>query len=308
MGRTAGLHHVTALASDPRRNLAFYTGLLGLRLVKRTVNFDDPGTWHLYYGDARGTPGTILTFFAWPGAYRGTIGAGEVDRIAFAVPAESTDFWRRRLAESGSLVDDARNDVLATVRDPDGLTIEFVPAPSGGPAPTWSTPDIPRESAISGLGGLTLRSRNPAATSALLSEVLGLTRPEADTFVATGDRVGRIGMQDASGGRPGMLGAGSVHHIAWRVPDESAQLALRDSVTATGIGATEILDRKYFQSVYFREPGGILFELATEGPGFLVDEPAESLGETLQLPAWLEADRARIAARLPPLEVAASQR
>ncbi|MES2392347.1 MAG: ring-cleaving dioxygenase [Acidobacteriota bacterium] len=305
-----GLHHVTAIASDPQANLDFYTEVLGLRFVKRTVNFDDPGTYHFYFGDDAGTPGTILTFFPWPHARRGTPGAGEVSHTAFSVPSGSLDFWEARLrsfnipAERTGKRFNGAEEVL-TLADPDGMKLELV-AHANAPAitpPRYA--DVPTDYAIRGFFGVTLLERNLAPTQKSL-EVLGfkLTATEGNRhhFVSPdgttlGNQIDIVVNPAASYGNPG---AGSVHHIAFRAANDPAQSEWRTEI-AKHLQVTPILDRTYFHSIYFREPGGVLFELATDNPGFLIDEPIETLGEALHIPTWLEPQRPQIEARLHPI-------
>jgi glyoxalase family protein len=307
-----GLHHVTAIASDPQRNLDFYTEVLGLRFVKRTVNFDDPGTYHFYFGDDAGTPGTILTFFPWPHAHRGHVGAGEVTRTAFSIPQGSVDYWEQRLRDKGVFIErtgprfNGAEEVL-TLADPDGMKIELV-AHAGAPAITPSRyADVPPEHALRGFFGVTLLERTLDSTAKTM-QLLGFNPVATDgnrtRFVSpAGDSLGNhidVDVDPKAGyGRPG---AGSVHHIAYRAKDDAAQLAWLDEI-GKHLQVTPVQDRTYFHSIYFREPGGVLFELATDPPGFGLDEPAETLGEALRIPTWFEPQRAAIEARLAPIEL-----
>ena len=304
-----GLHHVTAIASDPQQNLDFYTDALGLRFVKRTVNFDDPGTYHFYFGDDTGTPGTILTFFPWPRAARGQAGAGEVARTAFSVPANSIDFWEDRLRSLKVPVERSGKrfeEEVLTLADPDGMKIEIVGHSNAGPVNAPRYASVPPEHAIRGFFGVTLAERDATQTAKILS-VMGFENVASEgnrlRFSAPGTALGNhidiLVDPKASYGRPG---AGSVHHIAFRAPDDQAQAEWRSEI-AKHLDVTPVLDRTYFHSIYFREPGGVLFELATDPPGFLIDEPVESLGETLQLPSWLEPKRQGIEARVAPIEL-----
>ena len=305
----AGIHHVTAMAGTPWRNRDFHTRILGQRLVKRTVNFDDPSTWHLYYGDAEGRPGSALTFFPWPNAAPGRPGDGETVETAFRAPIEAIDFWRDRLdAEGVAFAEEERfGHRTLTFRDPDGMAFAIIGVAGAGEEPAWTIPGIDAAQALRGFASVTLGVRDPEATAAILRDVLGFRHAEA--------RAGHIGLagndspmtaveivETAYGTRP-RLGAGSVHHVAFRAADDAAQAAmaqiLRDRF---GIQATEQRDRNYFRSIYFREPGGVLFEIATDGPGFGVDEDPAHLGESLMLPPGLEARRETIAAMLPSLE------
>ncbi|NUO63813.1 MAG: ring-cleaving dioxygenase [Gemmatimonadaceae bacterium] len=307
-----GIHHVTMIAGDPQRNVDFYAGVLGMRLVKKTINFDDPGTYHLYYGDETGTPGTLLTFFPWPHARRGREGAGQFNVVSLAVPSESLGWWVQRLVQSG-----VEHEPLATrfgerllaFRDPDGLRVELVGSSAAERVPGWSGGPVPAEHAIRGVHAVTLWSDSSAATFAMLENSFGMTRVGTEQGVTrwrasspVDDRVGTlIDVRDVSGFWEGAMGAGTVHHVAWRVPDDASELALRERILAAGLGATPVIDRKYFHSVYFREPSRSLFEIATDVPGFAVDEPLATLGESLVLPPWLESERERITAALPPI-------
>lgn len=305
-----GLHHVTAVAGDPQRNADFYTTVLGLRLVKRTVNFDAPQVHHLYYGDAAGHPSTLLTFFPWPGVTPGRSGAGLTTATAFGVPPESLGWWQRRLAGLGVDVEGPRTrdgEEVLTLRDPDGLVLELVAAPGDRRSGWDGAGQVPAEHAVRGLHAVTLSEQDPEPTSRMLSELLSMT-PTGDDgarsrFAMPGDAATAV---DLVGGvrEPGLQAGGTVHHIAFRVADRAAQQRWRAELVERGLQVTEILDRQYFTSIYFREPGGILFEIATDGPGFAVDEPLLELGRSLRLPPWLEPDRASIEAALPQLRVA----
>ncbi|HEX4955011.1 MAG TPA: ring-cleaving dioxygenase [Thermoanaerobaculia bacterium] len=300
-----GLHHVTALASDPRANLAFYRDRLGLRLVKRTVNFDDPGTYHLYYGDELGRPGTIVTFFPWPGARRGQPGAGQAVRILFAVPEGAVGAWRERLRDADL---DGPREVdgapVLLVKDPDGLEVGLIEVAASDSKPFWEGGGVPGGMAIRGVVGVRLLVEDGEQTARLLTERFGL----ADLDGAS-RRFGRsepggewLELQVDPRAERGRVAAGSIHHVAFRVADDAHQEKVRGGLLSDGLHVTPQLDRNYFRSVYFREPGGVLFELATDPPGFTVDEPAATLGSDLKLPDWLEPVRERIEASLPLLE------
>ena len=303
-----GLHHVTAIAGDPRRNVAFHTGLLGLRLVKKTVNFDDPGTWHLYYGDGGGNPGTILTFFPWPNAAPGRLGPGETHETSFLVPPGSLGYWRARLEELRVPLSDATRfgTPVLTFADPDGMAFALLELPDVAALPAWTDGDIPAEHAIRGFGGVTLGVNETQGTAAVLTGIFG--------YRELGSRMAAVASPPATAElvRPsiwsyrkasrGRLGAGSVHHVAFRARTDAEQAEMADALSRElRIGATPQKDRNYFRSVYFREPGGVLFEIATDEPGFAIDEPADSLGSRLMLPPQYEASRARIEAALPKL-------
>jgi glyoxalase family protein len=308
-----GLHHVTAIASEPQRNLDFYVGLLGLRLVKRTVNFDDPGSYHFYFGDAVGTPGTILTFFPWPNARQGRRGVGEVDATAFATPAGSEDYWLERLKAhrvAAELATGRFDEPVIRFADPDGMVVELIAGAS--PAVTnWNDGPIPAAQAVRGLQGVTLALAHLEPTAKLLTDVLGyeIIREQSDSLRlrAPGESApGKlIDLLRVANGRRGITAAGSVHHIAFRAPDEATQIAWRERLVALGYGVSPVMDRTYFRSIYFREPGGVLFEIATDGPGFTHDESAAELGAHLHLPSWMESARSRIETVLPPITLPA---
>ena len=307
-----GLHHITVMASDPQRNLDFYGALLGQRLVKRTVNFDDPGTYHFYFGDAGGAPGTLLTVFPWPGAGRGTLGSGEASELAFAIAPGSVDFWHERLSDRGHAPEVTRRfgDTVLAFDDPDGLRLELIAREDAPEVAPWERSPIPPEQRLRGLHGATLLLDEIAATDEVLSGGLGL-EPVGEEHDPRGLRrryraAGAAGIPgihlDAVAigrRRPGRLGAGSVHHLAFRAADGADQLRYREHLVAQGHYVTPVQERLYFRSIYFREPGGVLFEVATDGPGFAIDEAADELGLALKLPPALEADREGIRARLP---------
>jgi glyoxalase family protein len=304
-----GLHHVTAVASDPQRNLDFYTRVLGLRFVKRTVNFDDPGTYHFYFGDDTGSPGTILTFFPWPRAGSGKPGAGEVAATAFSVPAASLPFWERRLGKHNVQAERGNNrfgDGVLAFQDPDGMQIEIAGHGDVSPVNASRFSSVPSEHAIRSFFGVTLLEHDGRETTAIL-EMMGYRKVAEDGnrlrfSAAEGTRAHHIDLVIDPHARHSRMGAGSVHHIAFRAADDASQLEWRAEL-AKHLDVTPVLDRTYFHSIYFREPGGVLFELATDPPGFLLDEPAESLGEELRLPEWLEPKRSLIEQRLPQIEL-----
>ncbi len=303
-----GLHHVTAVASDAQANLNFYVGVLGMRLVKRTVNFDDPGTYHFYFADSSGSPGSVLTFFPWSRVKRGRRGSGETKATAFAVGAGSLAWWAGRLSRLGvEVIEDAERfgERYLALEDPDGMRIELVAAAGDALVPDRGGA-LPAEHAIRGLHSVTLAVSGYEATAVLLQETLGFMGGPSDRnrfrFVSRADpstpgrMVDVLCTPDAA---PAKLGGGSVHHIAFRVPDDAAQNAWRTVLNARGLNVTPILDRQYFRSIYFREPGGVIVEVATDPPGFAVDETREALGRSIRLPAWLEPRRASIEASLP---------
>jgi len=306
MRSIAGLHHVTAIASDPQVNLDFYRGVLGLRLVKLTVNFDDPTSYHLYYGDGLGHPGTILTFFAWSGAARGRIGTGQTQTTAFTVAPDALPFWRERLTARGIAFEEPAPRFAEPVlrfTDPDGLSIELVAQADARAG--WVDGPVPAAAAIRGLHGVTLREAAGAPTARLLTATLGFRQVAADgalTRYATGDG-GPGSVIDVLTSDParGAVAVGTVHHIAWRTPSDAEQGEWLAQLTSEGHPVSPIMDRQYFHSIYFREPGGVLFEIATDSPGFATDETPEHLGEHLKLPPWLEVARGDIEADLPKI-------
>ncbi|MCS6938818.1 MAG: ring-cleaving dioxygenase [Roseiflexaceae bacterium] len=311
----SGIHHITALTSNPAKNVAFYAGLLGLRLVKRTVNFDDPGTWHLYYGDGIGSPGTILTFFPYPGLAPGRHGIGQAVEITFAVPQSALSFWIDRLVthriDFEGPIERFEQKVIR-FRDPDGLQLEIVADSSAPAVVPWSNMPVPPDQAIRGFHGVTLWEENLEQTARILTEILGYRAAGQEDsrfrFVARTDHApGRIvDIRHIPGFWTGASGAGTVHHVAFRAADDAVQAAVRERAAHEGIEVTPVRDRNYFRSIYFREPGGVLFEVATDSPGFAIDEPVEQLGTGLKLPAWLEPRRASIAAILPDLGIDAA--
>lgn len=305
--RSAGIHHVTAIAGDPRRNLAFYAGTLGLRLVKRTVNFDDPGTYHFYFGDRTGAPGSLLTFFPWADAPAGRPGAGQPVVTSYAIPEGSLGWWEARLARAGVFGLTRRERFGATVlrfADPDGLGLELVEraTPRGTP---WEGGTVPVEHQLTGLAGTTLLHRGSDATADLLTGALGFTESGAEGSVRrfTSDDGSTVDLERQPHAAHGTLGTGTVHHVAWRAADGADQARFRGELLGRTLGVTPVVDRQYFRSIYFREPGGVLFEVATDGPGFLVDEPVETLGRALRLPPQYESQREAIESVLPSLEV-----
>jgi glyoxalase family protein len=308
-----GIHHVTAVSGKAERNLDFYTRVLGLRSVKKTVNFDDPTTYHLYYGDEVGHPGSVLTFFAWEHAAQGRAGVGQAQQTAFRVPAASLGYWAHRFVEKGVAHDQIEKrfgESALPFVDPDGMRAALVGVPGAETESAWKSRDIPAEHAIRGFHGVMLMLDDSAPTAALLTDVLQFSEIGREgpvrRFRAAEGRGGVIEIREAKGFLGGTIGRGSVHHIAFRAADDAEQAALaRKAVEDHGVRATEQKDRNYFRSVYFREPGGVLFEIATDQPGFAVDEPIASLGHDLKLPSFLESRRKEIEAVLPPLEVAA---
>lgn len=319
--RIHGIHHITAIASDPQRNVDFYVAALGLRLVKRTVNFDDPGTYHLYYGDQVGSPGTILTFFPWAGAKRGTPGVGQQTATAFVVPVGSIDAWHARLTHIAASSGGGGVSVLGRetrfgqkvlrFEDHDGMSLELIETPDAAAMPYWTDGPTDAAMAIRGFHSATLTVRSLEPTAKLLTETLGFTLQGEERgrtrFVAAGTAGASIGqfvdvVVDASG-REGTLGAGIIHHLALRATDDAQQERWQTKLYEARHGVTDVRDRNYFHSIYFREPGGVLFEIATDNPGFAVDEPVEALGMGLKLPSQYERGRGKLELSLRPLTV-----
>jgi len=306
-----GIHHITAIAGDPQRNLDFYTGPLGLRLVKLTVNFDDPGSYHLYFGDELGTPGSILTFFPWPEGSRGRTGTGQVATVSLAVPSESLGFWIARLLAHRIGYDGPSrrfDEQVLGFKDPDGLLLELIATPRVRAVAPWREGPVPAEHAIRGVQGATIWENGDTGTARLLTDTLGF-RPagQEDTrlrFESAGEGVGTVvDLRRVPGFWSGAGGVGTVHHVAFRAGSAAEQLRLRGELEGLGLTVTPVIDRQYFQSVYFREPGGVLFEVATDQPGFTIDEAPGDLGTQLQLPPIYQPIRDRVVRTLPPLRL-----
>jgi glyoxalase family protein len=307
-----GLHHVTAIASDPQRNLDFYVGLLGLRFVKRTINFDDPGTYHFYFGDNRGTPGTILTFFPWPGVRRGIRGAGQIEATAFAISSDSIGYWLDRFKQhhvTAERTSPRFGEEVIRFTDPDGLLLELIAASSLRQVESWPDSLVPREHALHGFHSVSAALEGYEKTARLLTNSFGYRLIEQ-----SGNRFRFASLDNSAPGRiidllclpdtgMGRVAAGSVHHIAFRAKDQAEQLQWRERLVDLGYNVTPVIDRTYFHSIYFREPGGVLFEIATESPGFTLDEKLEELGTHLRLPPWMESGRSQIEQILPPIQV-----
>ncbi|MEW6421518.1 MAG: VOC family protein [Deinococcota bacterium] len=304
-----GLHHVTVMASDPQRNIDFYSQTLGQRLVKVTVNFDDPGTYHFYYGDLTGQPGTIMTHFPWPGAKRGTRGNGEVVATAYSAPRTSEAYWKARLERQGVAFCEIERfgEKVLTFEDPDGTWVELV-FENGQPVQLWPASPVPAEHALRGFHSVTAWVEDTAPVRALLVGQLGLrevgSEPDAEgtrtRFQGSGEGVGLfVDVVERPGQPRGNFGAGSIHHVALRTRDDAEQEAYLAGLNAAGYRPTPVQDRQYFHSIYFREPNGVLFEIATDAPGFPDDEPVEELGGHLKLPHWYEPQRAAIEAHVP---------
>lgn len=306
-----GIHHVTAIASDPQRNIDFYAGLLGLRMVKKTVNFDDPSAYHLYYGDEVGSPGSIVTFFYWPGhEARGRIGSGQTTALVFSAPPASLGYWKDRLHQNGIEVEQRTRfgeEVLAFV-DPDKIPVEIV-AVENDTRRGWTRGGIPAKHVLRGLHTAELTVGFATPTEGLLAIEMGfrLVKREGDRarFEAGPGGSGRYADVIESKGARGTGGSGTIHHIAWSVPDDEGEMAKLAELKRSGYHVSPVMDRDYFHSIYYREKGGILFEIATENPGFAVDEAPDSLGTALKLPKQHEHLRARIEQVLPALKPAA---
>ena len=310
MRSVTGLHHVTAISGPAQENLDFYAGVLGMRLVKRSVNQDDPGTYHLFYADAAGSPGTDLTFFPWAHLAPPRPGHGLASEVSLAVPPGALDYWGPRLARYGAELGSIAvrfGERTLPLRDPHGLGLALVES-AGATTRTfepWDASPVPVERQVRGLHGARVRERELAASTRLLAEALGFRLLASDGAwqrwaVGDGGSGTWLDVAEAPGEPRGAWGVGAIHHLAWRVDDEEHQLEVRARVEALA-HPTPVIDRFWFRSVYFKEPGGVLFELATDGPGFAVDEAPARLGESLVLPPWLEGQRAAIERALPPL-------
>jgi glyoxalase family protein len=305
------IHHVTAIAGDPQRNLDFYTGVLGLRLVKLTVNYDDPDTYHFYFGDELGRPGSILTFFPWSGGRAGRHGVGQVGEVALAVPRASLGHWIARLLGRGVAFEGPSrrfDEQVLAFRDPDGLLLELVATPRVEQVEPWRDGPIAAEHAVRGVHGVTIWEDGDAGSAGFLTATMGFreageteNRLRLESGPAGAGTV--VDLRRAPGFWRGAGGVGTVHHVAFREASTEAQEERRAEVERLGLAPTQVIDRRYFQSVYFKEPGGVLFELATDGPGFTVDERPAELGSALQLPPSLEPERVRIAGTLPPVRL-----
>ena len=294
-----GIHHISAITGDATKNLEFYVGVMGLRLVKKTVNQDDPTVYHLFYADEQGSPGADLTFFEYPGAGRGRAGAGMIHRIGLRVGSEAAlEFWARRLASAG-LESTIEGDRLR-FEDPEGLGLELIAAPTQDRPLVASHPEIDEKFALQGFAGVRAFERTRYASNAFLTETMGFNRTEPDSYESRGDTRGSFYVYDAAPEARGIGGAGTVHHVAWASTLED-HVAWRDRVIDGGAAPTPVIDRFYFRSIYFREPSGVLFEIATIGPGFATDEPKEHLGERLSLPPAFEYLREQVEANLTPL-------
>jgi glyoxalase family protein len=304
-----GIHHVTAIAGNAQRNLDFYTRVLGLRMVKKTVNFDDPGTYHFYYGNETGTPGTILTFFPWEGIVDGRAGIGMATEIGYSVASDSLEFWAdrfRRFNVRHGEIGERLGERYLPFQDPDGLRIELIASKYPDNRVPWVTPEVTAEAATKGFHSVTLTLRNIGPTAAILTEVFGykLEQQEGSRYRYSTDSIPTAAIVDlveTPDGNRGISGGGTNHHVAFRVANEDIQMAFREKILGRGLHITPKINRDYFFSLYFREPGGVLFELATDNPGFTVDEPLDQLGTHLKLPDQYESMREKIVNSLPVL-------
>jgi len=304
-----GLHHITAIAGNAKRNFDFYTRVLGLRLVKKTVNFDDPGTYHFYFGDEVGTPGSILTFFPWEGITAGRTGTGMATDIGYSVPRGSLDFWMNRFRELNikqEAITEVFGEQLLPFQDPDGLKINLVVPNRDDKRKPWETKEVTSDVATKGFHSIVLTLKNIGKTAEILTDIFGyrLLEQEGNRYRFITDAIENASIVDlveAPGEAAGTNAAGTNHHVAFRVKDEEIQQALREKIAGKGLAITPKIDRDYFYSLYFREPGGVLFEIATDNPGFTVDETIAELGSTLRLPKQYESSRARIEKVLPKL-------
>ena len=308
--RILGLHHITAIADNAQRNYNFYTKILGLRLVKKTVNFDDPGTYHFYFGDEKGNPGTILTFFPWEGIGRGYTGTGMATNIGYSVPDGSLDFWVQRFKQFNVKYENTAErfgEQYVSFQDPDGLKLDLIVPSDLDNRTGWETHDVKADAATKGFHGITLTLKNVTPTATILTDILGykLLKQEGNRYRFITDAVDNASIVDiieAPNLAPGRNAAGTNHHIAFRVKDDNILMDFREKIISKGLSITPKIDRDYFFSLYFREPGGVLFELATDNPGFTRDEPLQELGSSLKLPGQYEGSRKQIEEVLPVLQ------
>ena len=307
--RILGLHHITAIADNAKRNHEFYTKVLGLRMVKKTVNFDDPGTYHFYFGDEAGTPGTILTFFPWEGIGQGRTGTGMATSIGYSVPKDSLEFWADRFKQFNVKQDSIREKLgeqYLSFKDPDGLNIDLIVSNDEDKRKPWETDDVKANVATKGFHNITLTLKKIEATAEILTDILGYKLLEQDgnryRFITDAiDTANIVDLLELPDGKPGHNAAGTNHHVAFRVKDDTILMEYREKVLSKGLSITPKIDRDYFFSLYFREPGGVLFELATDNPGFTKDEPLNELGTHLKLPGQYEPAREKIETVLPEL-------
>lgn len=310
MDRILGLHHITAIAGDAQRNYDFYTKTLGLRLVKKTVNFDDPGTYHFYFGDEVGTPGTILTFFPWTNVRQGRNGAGMATEIGYSIAKGSLDFWKARLKDNNVAFETRENfgEKLIVFQDPDGLDLTLIETKNEDTRTGFETEEIKGENTVKGFHTVTLTLNSIKETAKVLTDIFGYKQVEQDgnLYRYQTDAIENaafVDLLEAPQMARGVNAGGTNHHVAFRVKDEETLMAFRKKVVDAGLGITEKINRDYFFSLYFREPGGVLFEIATDNPGFATDETVEELGSSLQLPTQYEGMRAKIEKQLPELKM-----
>jgi glyoxalase family protein len=306
--RILGLHHITAIADNAKRNLDFYTKVLGVRLVKKTVNFDDPGTYHFYFGNETGTPGTILTFFPWEGIGKGTNGSGLATHIGYSVPKGSLEFWKNRFQQFNISFQEGETfgEKLISFNDPDGLQLQFIESSTPDDRKVWTTDDIKDENALKGFHNITLTLKKAEPTIKVLTDIFGydLQKQEGERYRFATDAIDTANLVDIIENDKiptGRNAGGTNHHVAFRVKDDQVLMEFREKVMSAGLSITPKIDRDYFYSLYFREPGGVLFEIATDNPGFTVDEPLDELGQGLKLPKQYEAMRSQIEESLPNL-------
>ena len=302
-----GLHHITAIAGDAKRNFNFYSNILGLRFIKKTVNFDDPGTYHFYFGDEVGSAGTILTFFPWgEGIQQGRKGSGMATEIGYSVPKGSLDFWQKRFEQYNVIYNkpaEKFGEKYLTFLDPDGLKLELIESKTGDDRKPWETDEVKADVATRGFHNITLTLNSIKATAAILTDIFGykLIEQDVNRYRYATDAVENAAIVDLvelAEEKRGHVANGSVHHVAFRVQNDEILMHFREKIEEYGLSITPQIDRNYFHSLYFREPGGVLFEIATENPGFTVDESLEELGKNLKLPEQYESDRAAIEAHL----------
>ena len=305
-----GLHHITAIADNAQLNYNFYTKVLGLRLVKKTVNFDDPGTYHFYFGDEAGSPGTILTFFPWEGIGKGYAGSGMATDIGYSVPKNSLDFWKDRFKTFNVKHEEANErfgEESLSFQDPDGLKLDLIVPVADDNRTGWETNDVKRDVATKGFHNITLTVKNVTPTASILTDIFGykLLKQEGNRYRFITDAIKNAAIVDileAPNVAAGRGAAGTNHHVAFRVKDDNILMEYREKIASKGLGITPKIDRDYFFSLYFREPGGVLFELATDNPGFIRDEPLKELGMSLKLPKQYENSRKQIEETLPVLQ------
>lgn len=304
-----GLHHITAIAGNAKQNFEFYTKVLGLRMVKKTVNFDDPGTYHFYFGDEVGTPGSILTFFPWEGIGKGYTGTGMATNIGYSVPKDSLEFWADRFKQFNVKHEETAErfgEQILPFEDPDGLKIDLIVAAKEDSRKPWETPEVNAQVATKGFHSITLTLKNIKPTATILTDIFGykLLNQEGNRYRFITDAIENASVVDlieAPNVPAGKGAAGTNHHVAFRVKDDTILMEYREKVAKKGLSITPKIDRDYFFSLYFREPGGVLFELATDNPGFAKDEPVDQLGSSLKLPKQYESSRAEIEKVLPVL-------